>query len=89
MAEAVNTTEATGGVSVTSQVAGGTRSNAAAKTAPGTVPVGPDYPEPSPSLHNDPQVQPLHFAASNRVDGGEPAEGARFAGTEHDWPGAP
>ena len=37
-------------------MSGGTSDNADAHAAPGTLPAGPDYPEDSPSLHNDPKV---------------------------------
>jgi hypothetical protein len=56
MASDAGSARATNGMWVTSQVSGGTSDNSDAMTAPGTLPAGPDYPESSPSLHNDPAV---------------------------------
>ncbi len=61
---------ATNGMWCTSQVSGGTSDNADAHTAPGTLPAGPDYPESSPSLHNDPTVQMIAADGRHLVHGG-------------------
>jgi hypothetical protein len=70
MASDAGSARATNGMWVTSQVTGGTSDNADAMTAPGTVPAGPDYPESSPSLHNDPKVATISTSARHLVRGG-------------------
>lgn len=69
MASDAGSTAATNGAWCTSQVSGGTSDNSDAFAAPGTLPAGPDYPESSPSLHNDPKVQMLSTDARHLVHG--------------------
>jgi hypothetical protein len=69
MASDVGSSRATNGMWCTSQVSGGVSDNADAMTAPGTLPAGPDYPESSPSLHNDPKVAMIATDARHLVRG--------------------